>query len=96
MTRRRQPPIFGPEPWDQQAGRPWVSLGPDYLPAGLIKCARCGKRYVGMSAHGRNHRRRTELAELLNEPATSRADRRATQPSGDMALGDVQRVDVAS
>lgn len=23
MTRRRQPPIFGPEPWDQQVGRSW-------------------------------------------------------------------------
>jgi Recombinase zinc beta ribbon domain len=29
-----------------------------YLLGGLIVCGHCGKRYVGMSAHGRNHRYR--------------------------------------
>jgi site-specific DNA recombinase len=28
----------------------------DYLLTGLVRCARCGKRYVGAAAHGRNGR----------------------------------------
>jgi site-specific DNA recombinase len=30
----------------------------DYLLTGLVRCARCGKRYVGAAAHGRNKRYR--------------------------------------
>jgi site-specific DNA recombinase len=35
-----------------------ASNSSEYLLGGLIICGRCGKRYVGMSAHGRNHRYR--------------------------------------
>jgi site-specific DNA recombinase len=35
-----------------------ASNSSDYLLSGLIKCARCGKRYVGKASHGRNHRYR--------------------------------------
>jgi site-specific DNA recombinase len=51
-----------------------ASNSSDYLLGGLVKCARCGKRYVGMSAHGRNHHYRYYTCHTRQRYGTDACD----------------------
>ena len=51
-----------------------ASNSSDYLLGGLIVCTRCGKRYVGMSAHGRSYRYRYYTCHTRHRYGTDACD----------------------
>ena len=51
-----------------------ASNSSDYLLGGLITCTRCGKRYVGKSAHGRSYRYRYYTCHTRHRYGTDACD----------------------
>jgi site-specific DNA recombinase len=66
----------------------------DYLLTGLIRCARCGKRYIGAAAHGNGGRYAYYVCFTRQRYGTPHcdADRLPARPLEDAILAQLERV----